>query len=142
MHSADSTSDSSDSQTSRLSDSPSFGLADSPPTPKQLGYHFPAEFAKHDATWLSWPHKEASWPGKIKTIYPIYAEFVKFLAEGEQVNINVMDEAMKQNALHYLREASANLDFVKFFMHPTNDAWCRDHGPAFVINTSADQKKI
>ena len=27
-------------------------------------------------------------------------------------------------------------------MHPTNDAWCRDHGPAFVINTSAEQKKI
>ena len=27
-------------------------------------------------------------------------------------------------------------------MHPTNDAWCRDHGPAFVINTNADPKKI
>ncbi len=113
-----------------------------PKTPHELGYYFPAEFAKHDATWLSWPHKEASWPGKIKTIYPVYAEFIRLLAEGEQVNINVVDEAMKQNALHYLQEASANLDSVKFFMHPTNDAWCRDHGPAFVINTSAEQKKI
>ena len=111
-------------------------------TPHEQGYHFPAEFAKHDATWLSWPHKEASWPGKIKTIYPVYAEFIRLLAEGEQVNVNVVDEAMKQNALHYLREASANLDAVKFFMHPTNDAWCRDHGPAFVINTRAEQKKI
>jgi len=111
-------------------------------TPHNLGYHFPAEFAKHDATWLSWPHKEASWPGKIKTIYPVYAEFIRLLAEGEQVNINVVDEAMKQNALHYLQEASANLDAVKFFAHPTNDAWCRDHGPAFVINTNAEQKKI
>jgi len=113
-----------------------------PKTPHEQGYYFPAEFAKHDATWLSWPHKEASWPGKIKTIYPVYAEFIRLLAEGEQVNINVADEAMKQNALHYLQEASANLDSVKFFMHPTNDAWCRDHGPAFVINTSAEQKKI
>ncbi len=111
-------------------------------TPKEQGYYFPAEFAKHDATWLSWPHKEASWPGKIKTIYPVYAEFIRLLAEGEQVNINVVNEAMKQNALHYLREASANLDGVKFFIHPTNDAWCRDHGPAFVINASAEQKKI
>ena len=113
-----------------------------PKTPHEQGYYFPAEFAKHDATWLSWPHKEASWPGKIKTIFPVYAEFIRLLAEGEQVNINVLDEAMKQNALQYLREASANLDSVKFFMHPTNDAWCRDHGPAFVINTSAEQKKI
>ena len=29
-------------------------------TPKQLGYYFPAEFAPHEATWLSWPHKEAT----------------------------------------------------------------------------------
>ena len=113
-----------------------------PKTPHEQGYYFPAEFAKHDATWLSWPHKEASWPGKIKTIYPVYAEFIRLLAEGEQVNINVADEAMKQNALRYLGEASADLDSIKFFMHPTNDAWCRDHGPAFVINTSAEQKKI
>jgi agmatine deiminase len=113
-----------------------------PKTPYQQGYYFPAEFAKHDATWLSWPHKEASWPGKIKTIYPVYAEFIRLLAEGEQVNINVVDEAMKQEALHYLSDASANLASIKFFMHPTNDAWCRDHGPAFVINTRAEQKKI
>ena len=61
-------------------------------TPKAQGYYFPAEFAKHAATWLSWPHKEASWPGKIGTIYPIYAQFIKLLAEGEYVNINVGDE--------------------------------------------------
>jgi agmatine deiminase len=111
-------------------------------TPKELGYSFPAEFAKHDATWLSWPHKEASWPGKIKSIYPIYAQFIKLLAEGEQVNINVVDEAMKQNALSYLTKASADLNQIQFFMHPTNDAWCRDHGPAFLINPEAEQKKM
>ncbi|MFN9113285.1 MAG: agmatine deiminase family protein, partial [Bacteroidota bacterium] len=47
-------------------------------TPKSLGYYFPAEFAQHDATWLSWPHKEASWPGKIDSIYPAYSLFVKY----------------------------------------------------------------
>ena len=62
-----------------------------PKTPHEQGYYFPAEFAKHDATWLSWPHKEASWPGKINTIYPAYAEFIRLLAEGEKVNINVVD---------------------------------------------------
>jgi len=31
---------------------------------------------------------------------------------------------------------------VEFFMHPTNDAWCRDHGPAFLINPTAPQKKV
>jgi agmatine/peptidylarginine deiminase len=46
-------------------------------TPRELGYYFPAEFAPHLATWLSWPHKEASWPGKINTIFPSYSLFIK-----------------------------------------------------------------
>ncbi len=111
-------------------------------TPKQLGYHFPAEFAPHTATWLSWPHKEASWPGKIDTIFPIYAEFIKRVAEGEIVNINVGDEKMKQFAISYLQKVGADLDKVKFFFHPTNDAWCRDHGPAFLINSLEKKKMI
>lgn len=111
-------------------------------SPKQQGYYFPAEFAKHTATWLSWPHKEASWPGKIVAIYPVYAQFIKLVAEGEKVNINVVDEAMKQNALSYLQKVGADLSNIHFFINPTNDAWCRDHGPAFLINPKAEQKKI
>ena len=111
-------------------------------TPKQLGFHFPAEYSKHAATWLSWPHKEASWPGKINTIYPRYTEFIKLLAEGEKVNINVVDEAMKQKALRLVTEAGADLKNVEFFIHPTNDAWCRDHGPAFLINPKEKKKMI
>ena len=45
-------------------------------TPKELGFHFPAEFEKQDALWLSWPHKEESWPGKLHLIYNSYAEFI------------------------------------------------------------------
>jgi agmatine deiminase len=111
-------------------------------TPKEKGYYFPAEFATHSATWLSWPHKEASWPGKIETIYPIYAQFVKLVAEGEKVNINVVDEAMKTKVLGHLQAVGADLSNVQVFIHPTNDAWCRDHGPAFLINPKAQQKKI
>lgn len=126
--------------------SPSSGLSDFPTsglqTPKSLGYYFPAEFSRHAATWLSWPHKEASWPGKIETIFPVYAQFIKLVSEGEKVNINVMDERMKEKALLYLQQAGADLKNIQFFFHPTNDAWCRDHGPAFLVNPSADQKKI
>src|SRR5688500_337501 len=111
-------------------------------TPKQLGYYFPAEFTQHSATWLSWPHKEASWPGKIETIFPIYASFIKLVAEGEKVNINVADEKMKRKALEHLQGANADLKNIEFFFHPTNDAWCRDHGPAFLVNPKAEQKKI
>ncbi|SIN64486.1 agmatine deiminase family protein [Chitinophaga niabensis] len=112
------------------------------PTPKQLGYYFPAEFHPHIATWLSWPHKEASWPGKIHTIFPYYSRFVKYLADSEKVRINVLDEAMKAFATGHLQAEGVNLANVEFFLHPTNDAWCRDHGPAFLINPAAAEKKV
>jgi agmatine deiminase len=111
-------------------------------TPRELGYFFPAEFSRHTATWLSWPHKEASWPGKIDTIYPVYAQFIKAVAAGEKVNINVVDEGMKQKALGYLQTAGADMNNIQFFIHPTNDAWCRDHGPAFLINPHLNKKII
>ena len=116
------------------------GLSDA--TPRELGYFFPAEFAPHIATWLSWPHKEESWPGKIETIYPNYSLFIKELTKGELVRINVKDEAMKLFATGHLQKANVDLSKVEFFYHPTNDAWCRDHGPAFLINPEAEKKKV
>ncbi len=121
-----------------LTDLPTYGLK----TPKELGYYFPAEFAPHEATWLSWPHKEASWPDKIHTIFPYYAQFVKYLALSEKVRINVADEKMKAFAMSYLELANVNLNQVEFFFHPTNDAWCRDHGPAFLLHKTEAKKAI
>ena len=111
-------------------------------TPREQGFYFPAEFAPHEATWLSWPHKEASWPGKIETIYPIYAQFIKAVAEGERVHINITDDVMRQKALHHLNEVGADLSQIEFFLHPTNDAWCRDHGPAFLVHRAEKKKMI
>lgn len=110
-------------------------------TPKAAGYYFPAEFATHEATWLSWPHKEASWPGKIDAIFPYYSYFIKKLAQSEKVRINVGSEDMKNFAISQLLNADVDMMSVEFFMHPTNDAWCRDHGPAFLINPDAPEKK-
>jgi agmatine deiminase len=111
------------------------------PTPREQGYYFPAEFAPHRATWLSWPHKEASWPGKIGEIYPCYSQFVRYLSLSEDVCINVGDNAMLAFAADCLRKAGANMDKVHFHLNPTNDAWCRDHGPAFLINRDPSRGK-
>ncbi len=111
-------------------------------TPASQGFSFPAEWAPHTATWLSWPHKEESWPGKIATIYKPYCEFIKILTKGESVRINVADEKLKAFAVKQLQIAGVDLSKVEFFKFPTNDAWCRDHGPAFLINPETKQKVI
>lgn len=60
---------------------------------------------------------------------------------GEMVNINVQDEAMKQSVTCDLSQTGANLLNINLHILPTNDAWCRDHGPAFVINPQAKDSK-
>jgi agmatine deiminase len=49
---------------------------------------------------------------------------------------------MKASATGHLEAAGVDMQKVSFFLHPTNDAWCRDHGPAFLINPAAEQKKV
>jgi agmatine deiminase len=106
-------------------------------TPCELGYHFPAEWEKHAATWLSYPHNETSWPGKIHTIFPYYHQFIKELALGEKVNINIRDEVMQHHVNLALSDLGVNMQNIVLHIMPTNDAWCRDHGPAFVVNSQA-----
>lgn len=116
-------------------------------TPKQLGFHFPAEFEQQRALWLSWPHKEASWPGKLHLIYKPYCEFILQVSRHQKVCINVADVAMQQFALTEIEKFAplvpgAKLNEISFYLHPTNDAWCRDHGPAFVVNRQTGEKAI
>lgn len=107
------------------------------PTPVELGYRMPAEWEPHQATWLSWPHKEASWPGKLHQILPVYARMVAALARSETVYINVNDEVMERQARELLRVAGAEGD-IRFQHFATNDAWCRDHGAIFVVRDGVE----
>jgi agmatine deiminase len=96
----------------------------------------PAEWEPHRGTWLSWPHKEASWPGKFDPVPRIFASMVRHLADHEEVHINVAGPAMEHDVRRLLADAGAGSGNVFFHYHPTNDAWCRDHGPIFVQRSS------
>jgi agmatine deiminase len=92
----------------------------------------PAEWEPHRGTWLSWPHKEASWPGRLEPVPGIFAEMIRYLAPSEQVHINVAGPEMEESARNVLRRAGVPAQNVFFHHFPTNDAWCRDHGPIFI----------
>ena len=44
-----------------------------------LARRMPAEWEKHEATWIAWPHHEPDWPGKLAPIPWVYAEIVRSL---------------------------------------------------------------
>ena len=98
----------------------------------------PAEWEPHRGTWLSWPHKEESWPGKFEPVPAIFAEIVGHLAAHEEVHINAGDESLEASARAELERAAVPLTRVTFHRHPTNDPWCRDHGPMFVERGRGD----
>jgi len=106
------------------------------------GYRMPAEWEKHLACYLAWPHNHDTWPGKFDVIPPIYADMVAKIARFEPVRLMVTNEnatqidevrAMIRDAARRTeKEAPGPLLPIDIFCLPTNDAWARDHGPIFV----------
>lgn len=101
-------------------------------TPAELGYSLPAEWEKHEATWLGWPHNPTDWPDKIDTIRWVYGEMVRKISAGEIVRVLVRNKAEARFAGSYLKRAGCDLKKVEFVIHPTNRGWTRDSGPIFV----------
>lgn len=111
--------------------------------PAQQGFSFPPEWHSHVATWLSWPHTEASWTKERQELmFPAYIEFIRTIAQGEQVCINAHNETVIQAAKLRLLLAGVDLTNVHLLPHPTNDSWCRDHGPAFLKNSATGERMI
>ncbi len=110
-----------------------------PPEPAApvTGLRWPAEWEPHDATWLAWPHKEASWPGKFERVPPVFVEMVRALVPGERVEILVRDGAMESAVAARLAEARLAGADVRLHRIATDDAWIRDHGPTFVVDEAA-----
>ena len=74
-------------------------------------------------------------------IFSFYNRFIAELSRSEEVCINVRDERLKEAVSVDLDKAGADLSKITLLVHPTNDAWCRDHGPAFVVNPAAANPK-
>ena len=110
------------------------------PAPAALDYAMPAEWAPHQATWLSWPHKRESWPGKFEAVEPVMVRFVAALAADELVRINVLDETHERHVAGLL-DGHVNAANVRFHRFRTNDAWCRDHGAIFVTRSGKGARR-
>ena len=97
-------------------------------------FYVPAEWEKHEATWLGWPHNKEDWPGKIAPIQWVYGEIVKKISEGENVHIVVESKEHQKKACKVLKDVGVDLEKIKFFILKTDRGWIRDSGPVFVKN--------
>ena len=94
-------------------------------------FTFPAEWSRHTATWLAWPHHEPDWPGKLGPIPWVYAEIVRVLAQYERVEILCHDERVRAGCEEQLR-AHGVAENTRLHLVPTDRVWLRDSAPTFV----------
>jgi agmatine deiminase len=92
----------------------------------------PAEWEPHAATWISWPHHEPDWPGKLDAIGWVYAEIVRVLAAYETVEILCHDAAIEDAARTALAAHGVAAASYRVHRAPTDRAWLRDTGPTGV----------
>jgi agmatine deiminase len=104
-------------------------MTDQPPVPA-MG--MPAEWARHTATWMGWPHQAADWPGKAGAVPWAVAEMVRHLTRGERVEMLVPDAAVRRTARRTLAAAGADMKRVGLHTVATNRSWTRDTLPTVV----------
>jgi agmatine deiminase len=103
------------------------------PTPSELGYRMPAEWARHRATWVAWPHNPEDWPGKFGPIPWVYVEIVRHLARSETVCIVAQGDAERQ-AKELLARAGVDSARLEFHGFATDRGWLRDSGAIVLVD--------
>ncbi|MBI3201441.1 MAG: agmatine deiminase family protein [Myxococcales bacterium] len=96
-------------------------------------YRMPAEWERHAATWLAWPHNETDWPGKGLMVEWVFVEMARLLHRRERVRLIVADAAERKVARQKLAREGVDLGQVDFHVAPTDRSWTRDFLPSFVV---------
>jgi agmatine deiminase len=109
---------------------------------REQGFCMPAEWEKHDAIWLSWPYDPTTFPDRVERVEAVYAQIIKEIHDGEQVNLFVIDESTKQKATKMFKEVNIDLNKIRFYVSDYADVWFRDYGPIFVKNQNHELAMI
>ena len=103
-----------------------------------MTYRMPAEWEPHRATWISWPHHEPDWAGKLGPIPWVYAEIARVVAEHEPIEILCATDAIRDSACGVLEAHGVRRDRVRMHIVATDRVWLRDSAPTGVIDRAGD----
>jgi agmatine deiminase len=98
----------------------------------------PAEWERHEATWLSWPKNQTTFPGRtLQEVEQCYLQMIKALAPGEKVNVLIDDQDSETRISSLLGSEKENVIFHRM---RTEDVWIRDYGPIFVYDETMQSR--
>ena len=108
-------------------------------SPASQGFRMPAEWDRQEGIFLSWPHNPETWRGVMDQVRKAFARFAAVISKYETVFI-ARSNAQTHEIESLLEKAGANLSRIRILEIPTNDVWCRDHGPVFVKNRKTGER--
>ena len=96
-----------------------------------LGFRKPAEFDRHERTWMIWPHREDQYEQRLAPMQVEYINIVEAISQFEPVTVVAHPDHADtaRNRLGNLAEVIAM---------PVDDFWARDCGPSFVKNSKGE----
>ncbi|MCK4978122.1 MAG: agmatine deiminase family protein, partial [Anaerolineales bacterium] len=97
----------------------------------------PAEWERHEGTWLQWPHDKTDHIHQLK-LERVWLMMVEVLHAHEKVHLIVWDEEHRDHVASQLKYFGIGLDNIDFYIMPTDDFWARDNGPIFVVNQNGE----
>lgn len=98
-------------------------------TPASLGYRMPAEWERHDATWISWPKDPNTFPAEIlPKVEAAFVQMVDSLGAAEEVRI-LVDDAKSEDRVRSKLTRGENVVFRRI---RSVDVWTRDYLPIYV----------
>ncbi|MGO9837534.1 MAG: agmatine deiminase family protein [Polyangiaceae bacterium] len=106
-------------------------------TPRDHGFHAPAEWARHAATWVAWPSHADLWQHNLAPARAAFTGLVSAIAEGETAEVLVPDDAQEKLARAALPAAG-----VRFHRVPFGDIWLRDTAPVFLVGPGGTEASV
>lgn len=104
-------------------------------TPLQDGFRMPGEFEPHAGSWMLWPQRPDNWRMGGKPAQRAFVAVASTIAQFEPVTIGVNSD-QSANARQML---PAQIRVVEI---ANNDAWMRDCGPTFVVNSQSEVRGV
>lgn len=107
-----------------------------------VNYIMPAEWEKHSAVWLAWPHDEISFPGRIDKAENAVIKIISAIYQNEQVELLVLNDLMLQRTSTLMQKAAIDISKIRFHITTYMDGWMRDCGGIFVKGEDGKLKLV
>ncbi|MDD6396520.1 MAG: agmatine deiminase [Firmicutes bacterium] len=104
-------------------------------TPKSDGFRMPAEFEPQDEIFMIWPYRTDNWRNAAEPAQKQFADVAKAISKFENVTMLAAHDQYENC------RAQLPAD-IRVIETSSDDAWCRDSGPTFLIDGKGGRRAV